>query len=142
LATRLVALNLDTGVETDLGIEGASYFAATGTELAWIDASFQAISLRDLGTGRDQGIVDYRAQGQAGPHLQFLSLSERLITWGQTGGAWAYDRKLDILVRLASAEPFTYVYLKGGGLDWLDGRGPGEPRTKSVLRLLETSSLP
>jgi len=140
--TRLVADDLATAAETDLGIEGAGYYAIDGSSLAWIDDSLRAVLLRDLATGRDRVVVDYRSLGQTAPHLQFVYLSDRLVAWGQSGGAWTYDRKLETLVRLASVEPFTYVYLNGVALEWLDGRRPGEPRTATVLRMLETTSLP
>jgi hypothetical protein len=140
--TRLVAHDLGTGTETDVGIEGAAYYAVGGGSLAWIDDTLGAVSVRDLATGRDRVIVDYRSVGQAGAHLQFVSLSDRLVAWGQSGGAWAYDRKRETLVRLATVEPFTYVYLNGAALEWLDGRRPGDPRTATVLRMLDAMSLP
>jgi hypothetical protein len=142
LGTRLVAINLATGAETDLHIENATYYAVTPNAVAWIDDSFQFIQIRELQSTSVRVVVDYRSQGQTGPRLQFLSMSERLLAWGQSGGAWAYDRKRNLVVRLATVEPFSFVYLKGTALEWLEGEKAGAPGPLTDLRMLETTSFP
>jgi hypothetical protein len=148
---RLVSINLESGTETDLGIDDAAYVAVAGDTVAWIDSTLRAVLVQHLLTGARRTIVDYRSPDpRAGPRLQFLSLSDRLVTWDQrpTGsftaaGPRAYDRKLDIVVDLADCLAIGTSYLKGRTLDWFDGHcTDDQPRTRTITRTLDMRDLP
>lgn len=150
-AARFASIDLETGAETDLGIDDASYVAVSGHSVSWIDATLRAVFLANLQTGEKRTLVDYRSPDpHDGPRLQFLSLSDRLVTWDQrpTGsvpaaGARAYDRKLDILVDLSDCHVTGASYLKGSTLDWFDGHCTNDqPRTATITRTVDTSGLP
>jgi len=149
---RLFAIDLESGAETDLKVEDATYVAINGAALAWIDKSSSAVFVRDLVTGEQRPLVDYRNprdQNDA-PYLQFLSISERLVTWEQrprgshgSGGARAYDRKLDVVVHLSESLVIGYVLLKGSAVGWWDGRSSNDqPMSDVEIRFLNTKDLP
>ena len=127
----LVMLNLVTGQQTHLaGPEDVSYFAFDGNSVAWISSD-----------GND---LRYMSSLQASPEtifsgrfLQFVTMNNRLIGWGQDLGAFAYDRKLKKVVQLSNLYD-AYPVISDQALDWTFTRDSSNP----ILGEIDVSELP
>jgi hypothetical protein len=113
-----------------------SYFAYDGEALAWISGDTKRIFLQAPITARPTQLF-------AGAHLQFVSLNQRLVGWGQVEGALAFDRKLGIVVQLSSLLVF-YPTMSAEAIDWLYQPNPNatNPFAGTEWELGDISRLP
>jgi hypothetical protein len=76
-------------------------------------------------------------------HLQFVNLNQRLVGWGQNEGAFAYDRKLRIVVRLSNLS-LAYPVIGAQAIDWGYQPNPNatDPFSGAVWELGDISQLP
>lgn len=136
-ASVLVRRNLSTNdVQHIAGPTNASYFAYDGTSLAWISSDMRDIYL-------DAPLDSAPRLLYSGRYLQFVSLSARLVGWGEDKGALVYDRKLRTVVQLSNLYDF-YPVLSGGALDWLyqPDPHPTDPFVGTVMNQVNVADLP
>jgi len=136
-AGTLVRLNLETSeVQPIAGPTDVSYFAYDGTSLAWISANTNHIFLQ-------APITASPAELYSGRYLEFVSISNRLVGWGQDKGTFVYDRKLRVIVQLSQLYDF-YPVISGGALDWLYQPDPiaNNPFEGTVWRQVNINDLP
>ena len=129
--------NLQTGETQSIkGPADVSYYAYDGEALAWISADSTGVFLQSPVTGGPRQLF-------AGSHLQFVSLSERLVGWGQSQGAFAFDRKLGIVVQLSNLH-LAYPAISPQAIDWAYQPNPNatNPFSGAVYELGDVSQLP
>jgi hypothetical protein len=133
----LTRQNLTTGaIDHVKGPASLSYFAYDGNAVAWVSG--------------DAKELDFMASLEATPvklftgkFLQFVSMNSRVIGWGEEGGAFAYDRKLNAVIQLSSLSDL-YPTISAGAMDWLYQPDPAakNPFDNTVERQLDMSQLP
>jgi hypothetical protein len=113
-----------------------SYYAYDGEALAWISADATGVFLQSP-------VTEASMQLFAGAHLQFVSLDQRLVGWGQSEGAFAYDRKLRIVVQLSNLH-LAYPTISDQAIDWGYQPNPNatDPFSGAVYELGDVSQLP
>jgi hypothetical protein len=137
IADQLELRNLESGeIRTVSGPISVNYFAYDGSSVAWITQDGNSLYLMALNGGVPVLIL-------SSSHLQFVQLNRRLIGWGQFEGAFVYDRKLRIIVRLAD----TYLFnpqLSDQAVDWMVRLSPitASMSDNSVLKMVNISDLP
>ena len=133
----LARQNIETGEVLPIaGPADASYFAYDGEALVWISPDSQSLFL--------QSPIDSSPSLLAsGQHMQFVSVNQRLVGWGQDKGARAYDRKLKVTVALSDLHGFCPV-MSAQALDWLYQPNPSasNPYDGTVWREVNVSDLP
>jgi hypothetical protein len=140
---QVMAFNLQTGRRWAVtGVTSATYYAVNGDVLVWIDRNNAAVRLRNLDGTQDEVLIDFSPLGQGAGFVQFPSINERLVVWSQTGGAWAYDRKLKVRLQLASDDPLGYATVNGLGLNWFSVEPNAAQEINHNLKYLLVSQLP
>jgi hypothetical protein len=115
---QLMSLDVTNGTRSEIaGVTNATYFSIVGDTVVWIDEGNKSVRMRTLNDSHDLTLVSFEG-GISPGFVQFPSLNERIVAWGQTGGAWAYDRKLRVRVRLAAADPIGTAIVNGRGMYW------------------------
>jgi hypothetical protein len=129
--------NLETGeIQAIRGPVDVSYYAYDGEALAWISGDTNSVFL--------QSPIDAPAkQLFAGAHLEFVSLNQRLVGWGQDEGTLAFDRKPGIVVQLSDLFLY-YPKISSRAIDWLYQPNPNatDPFSGTVWELGDVSQLP
>jgi hypothetical protein len=113
-----------------------SYCAYDGEALAWVSGDTSSVFL--------QSPIDTPPrQLFAGRYLQFVSLNQRLVGWGQDKGALAFDRKLGIVVQLSNLYD-SYPAISASAIDWAYQPNPNavDPFYGAVWELGDVSQLP
>lgn len=129
--------NIETGeVRPIEGPADASYFAYDGEAIAWISADSQSLFVQSPLESSPSLIA-------SGQHLQFVSVDQRLVGWGQDKGARAYDRKLKVIIELSDLHGF-YPVMSAQALDWLYQPDPNAPNPYdgTVWREVNVGDLP
>ena len=129
--------NLETGeTQAISGPIDVSYYAYDGEALAWISGDTNSIFLQTPINAPPMQLF-------AGAHLQFVSLNQRLVGWGQVQGALAFDRKLGIVVQLSNLLEY-YPAISAQAMDWLYQPNPNatDPFSGTVYELGDVSQLP
>jgi hypothetical protein len=129
--------NLVTGETSAVtGPVDVSYYAYDGEALAWISGDTDGVYLQAPITAAPRQLF-------AGAHLQFVSLDQRLVGWGQIQGAMAFDRKLGVVVQLSGLGEY-YPAISAQAFDWLYQPNPATPDSFSgvVYELGDVSALP
>jgi hypothetical protein len=104
--------NLQTGEIQPLpGPKDPSYFAYDGEAVSWISADTNDIYLQSPMNSNPVHL-------SSGRYMQFVSINNRLVGWGQDAGAIAYDRKLHKIVQLSNLYDY-YPIISEGALDFL-----------------------
>ena len=132
----LIRRNLVTGaVDIVYPSAGMSYFAFDGGSVAWIMGNNELFILGTIGARP--------VQLSAGQNLQFLSMNDRLLGWGEQDGSFVYDRKLHVIVQLATLSLFSPV-LSAAALDWAFQPNPAasNPFDNYIERELDLRNLP
>jgi hypothetical protein len=141
----LVQQNLESGEVREIpGPTDVSYFAYDGESLAWISSgtcSPVACAPTDLFLQSPLESAPLRIA--SGQHLQFVSMNQRLVGWGQPEGARVYDRKLRLIIQLSSLHGF-YPVISAQALDWLYRPNPNasNPYEGAVRKEVNVSDLP
>jgi hypothetical protein len=133
----LVRENLQTGETQSIkGPVDVSYYAYDGEALAWISADSTGVFLQSP-------VTDAPRQLFAGEHLQFISLDQRLVGWGQSQGAFAFDRRLRIVVQLSNLH-LAYPAISAQAIDWPYQPNPNatDAFSGAVYELGDVSQLP
>lgn len=129
--------NLETGeTQAIRGPTDVSYFAYDGEALAWISGDTSSVFLQTP-------INAPARQLFTGAHLQFVSLNQRLVGWGQVEGALAFDRKLGLVVQLSNLLEY-YPAISAQAIDWLYQPNPNaiDRFSGTVWELGDMSQLP
>jgi hypothetical protein len=133
----LARKNLETGqIQTIAGPADVSYFAYDGEALAWISGMTNHIFLQ---APLDSSPIHL----YSGTYLQFVSMNNRLVGWGQDKGAFVYDRKLHAVIQLSNLYDF-YPVISDQALDWLFQPNPNatNPFEGTLYRDVDVSALP
>jgi hypothetical protein len=129
--------NLETGaIERIVGPTDVSYFAYDGEALAWISPDGTHVFL-------ESPLDSPPVQLTSTDHAQFVSMNRRLVGWGQSGGAFVYDRKLGAIVQLSDLHGF-YPVMSAQALDWLYQPDPNASNRYdgTVWRDVDVAQLP
>jgi len=133
----LSRMNLESGVtEAITGPSNVSYYAYDGEALAWISGDTTGIFLQSPVTARPTQIF-------AGGNLEFVTLNQRLVGWGQNQGAFAFDRKLGLVVQLSDLGNY-YPAFGADAFDWLyqPNANAANPFSGTVYEMANISALP
>jgi hypothetical protein len=137
LSDQLTLQDLQTGqIQKVTGPTSVSYFACDGSAVAWIPADTKDIYLQSPIDSPPVHIF-------SGSFLQFVSINARLLGWGQDLGAFAYDRKLHVVVQLSNLYDF-YPVISDQALDWVFQPNPAatNPFDNTIERALNVRDLP
>lgn len=133
----LIRRNLETGeTQAISGPIDVSYYAYDGEALAWISGDTSSVFLQSPLDAPPTQIF-------AGAHLDFVSLNQRLVGWGQNQGATVFDRKLRVVVQLSNLVNY-YPAISAQAFDWLYQPNPNatNPFSGTVYELGDVSKLP
>jgi hypothetical protein len=133
---QLTLQDLESGrLQKVTGPTSVSYFAYDGSAVAWIPADTNDIYLQSPIDAPPVHIF-------SGSFLQFVSINARLVGWGQDLGAFAYDRKLHVVVRLSNLYDL-YPVISDRALDWVFQPDPAatNPFDNTIERALNVRDL-
>jgi hypothetical protein len=138
----LTAMDLRTRqlIPLPVSIRNSKYYALAGTAFLYTTEDNRTIHLADLSSGNDQTLLDVTASDTG--YIEFPALSDRLATWAETRGGWAYDRAQRKLVQLSVSSNFGFVYLRDRNLIWSDHRDPNsQSRDDRFLRAVDFATI-
>jgi len=134
---QMVLQNIESGEVKNLtNPTDVAYFAYDGQSIAWVSGNTNDIYLMAPIGAPPLHIF-------SGRYLQFVSMNNRVVGWGQDKGALAYDRKLNVIVQLSTLYDF-YPVISDEALDWLVQPDPhaSDRFANTVLKIINVADLP
>ena len=137
--------NLETGDHVRLAVRPAT-FALDGTSAAYNDTDSLALFLiDDIRRRPPNAALLLRIDPSSGIHVEWPSLSARIVAWSQNQSTHVYDRAERRLVVLPVSHISVGSWVGGRVLLWYDSIAPqqGSDRLPTpFLHIIDTSTLP
>lgn len=133
--------NVQTGQETRLHVQAAS-LALSGKSLAYNDSgSLSGYLIDDFTSDPTQTKLLLAFRADSGRHVEFLTMSDRLVAWREDGGVEVWDRTQQAFVQLPISNGASDSWVQGHLLVWFDPEPADQQQQEMRNNLLPTPTL-